>query len=81
MPKHNWVEMRVVPIQADLIKGLDGEEPGIITSSEEGADVLAQLDSIDICWNCQVPLSTETIDQECPEPEGSKEVDGVLSAP
>jgi hypothetical protein len=76
MPKHNWVELQVTPIQADLID-LD-----IITSSTEEAEALAAQESIEICWGCHTALSPLTINDDCPAAEtGQKKFDGVASHP
>jgi len=68
MAKHNWVEMQITPIQADLI------DTEIITSSTEEAANQAAQDSIEICFDCHAALNPLSIDEECPGVEGRKEV-------
>lgn len=76
MTKHNWVELQVTPIQADLI------DDSIITSSTEEAELLAAQESIEICWGCHAALSPLTIAEDCPSAEtGQKKFDGVASRP
>lgn len=76
MTKHDWVELQVTPIQADLI------DIEIITSSTEEAKLQAEQDSIEICWGCHTPLSPLTINEDCPAAEtGQKKFNGVASRP
>lgn len=68
MTKHDWVELQMTPIQADLI------DDAIITSSTEDDERIAVENSREICVDCHTDLTPETIDEECPGREGRKEV-------
>jgi hypothetical protein len=68
MTKHDWVELQMTPIQADLI------DDSIITSSSEEDERTAIENSIEICGVCHTSLTPDTIDAECPGIEGRKEV-------
>lgn len=68
MSKHTWVEMKITPIQADLI------DTEIITSSDDEEALEAEANSMEFCFDCHEPLNAMSINEECPGAEGKKEV-------
>lgn len=60
MPKHSWVTITMVPIEAQVVAGK------IDTYATEMAIEIAGDDAGHGCWLCSAPLNLETIDAECP---------------
>lgn len=60
MSNHNWVEITVTPLSAEV-----NEDGQVLFYTSEEALEIAQEDTQIICWDCKVEPDLEAFENEC----------------
>lgn len=69
MSNHNWVEIIVVPLTAEVSE--DGKAS--FFSSDEAIEI-AQEDTQILCWDCKTEPNLEAFENECPGAPSEEEL-------